>query len=122
MGFNTTVVVLNDALHQIRDDKEFGAKLYSAVLEIARGKTVDISAGGHCNAATVIEQHHADGLHAVLVGGNYGIDLGYVGGYSLNPEEDNGARNLLRQLASNLGFDISLKKRKPLPPRKMVEQ
>lgn len=38
MGFNSTVVVMNDA----------------------RLKTTDVSAGGFVNAATVIETHHAD--------------------------------------------------------------
>lgn len=32
MGYNTTVVVLNDALDAIRDDPEFGKKLYHAIL------------------------------------------------------------------------------------------
>src|SRR5439155_25660805 len=80
MGFNTTVVVLNDALHHIRDDKDFGMKLYNAVTMIGRGWQ-DVSAGSHCNAARVIETHHADCMHAVLVGGNSGVDLDYVGGY-----------------------------------------
>ena len=72
MGYNTTVVVLNDALDQIRDDPEFGQKLYDAILRVQRGKPVDVSAGYHCNAATVIETHHADYKVLVEVGGNYG--------------------------------------------------
>jgi hypothetical protein len=76
MGFNSTVVVMNDALDMIRDDPQFGERLYRAVLEVGRGKPVDVSAhtkrGIHCNAATVVESHHADYDVFVKVGGNYG--------------------------------------------------
>jgi hypothetical protein len=76
MGWNTTVVVINDALDMIRDDPEFGRRLYDAVLKVQRGKPVDVAAhskrGIHCNAATVIETHHADHDVLVKVGGNYG--------------------------------------------------
>lgn len=75
MGYNTTVVVLNDALDQIRDDPDFGRKLYEAILKVQRGKPVDVSAGYHVNAATVIETHHADQTAFVAVGGNYGVVL-----------------------------------------------
>ena len=73
MGWNTTVVVLNDALTDIRDDPEFGRKLYDACLEAVARKPVDVSAGCHCNAATVIETHHADQMVLVRVGGNMGV-------------------------------------------------
>lgn len=76
MGFNTTVVVMNDALDAIRDDPGFGRRLYDAVLKLQHGKTVNVAARGlhriHCNAATVIETHHADYFVTVKVGGNYG--------------------------------------------------
>ena len=76
MGWNTTVVVMNDALDCIRDDAEFGRRLYEAVLDARKGKPVDVAAHGkhaiHCNAATVIETHHADYDVTVVVGGNTG--------------------------------------------------
>jgi hypothetical protein len=76
MGFNTTVVVMNDALDMIRNDPQFGARLADAVLRVTRGKPVDVAAHGersvHCNAATVIETHHADYMVLVRVGGNFG--------------------------------------------------
>lgn len=77
MGFNTTVVVLNDALSFIKDDPEFGRRLYEAVLAVERGKPVDVAAhaaggGIHCNAATVIETHHSDYFVTVKVGMNSG--------------------------------------------------
>lgn len=78
MGFNTTVVVMNDALDMIRDDPEWGRRLYNAILKVQFGKPVDVPAhstngrGVYCNAATVIESHHADHFVTVRVGQNYG--------------------------------------------------
>ena len=76
MGFNTTVVVMNDALAQIEHDPEFGKNLARAIYEVQRGKPVDVPACGersvHCNAATVIESHHADYMVLVEVGRNSG--------------------------------------------------
>ena len=77
MGWNTTVVVLNDALEQIKNDPSFGKKLAAACSHrVITDGPVDVSAGNHCNAAAVIETHHADVTKVVLVGGNYGEDLG----------------------------------------------
>ena len=77
MGYNTTVVVMNDALDMIRDDPDFGRRLHDAVLRVQRGKPVDVAAhsskgGVHCNAATVIETHHSSYFVTVRVGENYG--------------------------------------------------
>lgn len=73
MGFNTTVLVLNDALHHIENDPEFGRKLVQAIQAVSRGSQVDISSNGHCNAATVIESHHADYDVLVKIGGNRAV-------------------------------------------------
>lgn len=79
MGYNTTVVVLNDALSFIENDAEFGSRLARAISEAATngGKPVNVAArssqgGIHCNAATVIESHHADYFVTVKVGRNCG--------------------------------------------------
>lgn len=76
MGFNTTVVVMNDALSAIESDSAFGERLVRAILEVQRGKPVDVAAHGrrsiHANAATVIESHHADYFVTVRVGMNSG--------------------------------------------------
>lgn len=110
MGYNSTVIVLNDALHEIRNDAEFGKKVAEAIshLSVDR-KPIDIWAGSHCNAATVIETHHADGIKLIAVGGNCGQELGYVGGYRSTPED------MLRNLADSLGYRLVKKPTKKTP-------
>ena len=107
MGYNSTLLILNDALHQIANDKEFGRKVADAIshLSVDR-KPVDISSGGHCNAATAIETHHADSIKLIAVGGNCGQDLGYVGSYRSE------ALDMLQSLADSLGYRVVRKKQK----------
>lgn len=113
MGFNTTIVVLNDALRQIEEDKDFGKKLVEGILKkTLHGDTVYVSAGNHANPVTIVEMHHADSNHLVMVGGNTGTDLGYVSGYRLDPETDEGKQTLLRNLAFKFGYHIAIKQRR----------
>jgi len=56
MGFNTTLMILNDSFGAIQRDPE---TFVSGILgKMADGG--DISVGGHCNAATVMNTAHAD--------------------------------------------------------------
>lgn len=103
MGYNTTIIVLNDALHEIETDTDFGRKLAQAVRGLSVGKRGTIGAGCHANAATAIETHHADGIHLIAIGGNTGQDLGYMGGYRCNEVD------LLKSLADKLGYRVSKK-------------
>jgi hypothetical protein len=114
MGYNTTVVVLNDALQAIAEDSEFGNKLKDAISVVNSvpayrpSSVLDVSAMGHANAATVIETHHADYLQAVAVGGNMGVNLGYAGYYDLwnQPVE------MLKCLAEQHGYTLRKKSTK----------
>jgi len=76
MGYNTTVVILNDALSDIASDPEFGRRLADAINGLRAGTPENVAAHGkhgiHCNAAIVIESHHADYDVTVVVGGNRG--------------------------------------------------
>ena len=112
MGCNITVVVLTDALEQIKNDKEFGKKLVEAVHNLnapADQRVMHplyISAGNHCNAATVIEDHHADQVKVIAVGGNMGSVIGYGGNWKNMREGDENKENILRSLAAELGFQL----------------
>ena len=76
MGYNTTVVILNDALSEIATDPEFGRRLADAIKRLRAGDPEIVAAYGkhsiHGNAAIVIESHHADYDVTVVVGGNRG--------------------------------------------------
>ncbi len=109
MGFNTTVLVQNDALGAIENDTEFGKKLSNAIgmlsLRMHDEHGVDISSGGNVNAATVLETHHADNIAIVAVGGNYATMLHQVGGrISHHKVEDQ--EKLLKEWADKLGFRL----------------
>jgi hypothetical protein len=107
MGYNTTVIVNNDALNEIRDDKNFGEKVYNAALGITNErKPIGVDSGCHCSAATVIETHHADRIKLIAVGGNYATDLGDVGNYSATPEA------MLKSFAESLGYRVVKKSKK----------
>jgi len=74
MGYNTTVVIMNDALGAIGDDPDFGKNLANAVCKAVSKKDCPVRVGalGHSTAALVIETHHADVEVLVRVGGNQG--------------------------------------------------
>jgi hypothetical protein len=78
MGFNTTVVVMNDALTDIEFDPDFGKNLAAAIRNISCfGGPINVAThstkcGVHCNPVSVIETHHADYDVLVRVGGNRG--------------------------------------------------
>ncbi len=117
MGYNTTVIVLNDALHEIENDPLFGRKLGEAIARLSLGNKVvgdhgvDISAGSHVNAATAIESHHADYNAIVAVGGNCATVIGMTYGHHHRDEDK---EVILRQLANELGFSL---RRKPKATR-----
>tara|TARA_Y100000310_G_scaffold317661_1_gene370764 strand:+ start:967 stop:1395 length:429 start_codon:yes stop_codon:yes gene_type:complete len=117
MGFNTTVVVLNDALHQIQEDPEFGKRLHKSIGELGGGsnvRNVDVPAihgnSVHCNAATVIETHHVDETTIIAVGGNMGKQIGNVFcSANADPLE------IVKQLADQLGYTLHKKRIPPCP-------
>jgi hypothetical protein len=76
VGYNTTVVIMNDALSEIEADAGFGKRLAEAIKRLSNGSPETVAAFGdncvHCNAALVIETHHAGHDVLVSVGGNTG--------------------------------------------------
>lgn len=122
MGFNTSVLILNDALHSLDDDLEFGPRLKRAIQEVwGRTASIDVRIGNHVNACQVIETHHADHYVPVLIGGNCGIPIlgTYLSWATKEPE-----LKLLEELARKLGYDLHKKprKRSPKADPHLVEQ
>lgn len=106
MGYNTTIVVLNDALEDISNDHTFGRKLSEAIREqpLRRGERIDITAGCHGNAAHVVESHHADQTAIITVGGNLGICQHTSYGWRHN--ETATQIELCQKWAKALGFEL----------------
>lgn len=105
MGYNTTVVVYNDALGTIAKDPEFGKNLAKAISQMTgRDEHIDVPSGSHANAAMVVETHHADNTALITVAANLGIKHLEVGGW--NHHETAGQERVLREWAHRLGFDL----------------
>lgn len=108
MGFNTPVLILNDALHLIENDSQFGKKIADAA---ANNKTTDIGVGGHANAATVYPAEHADIVQVMAFGGNHASVLTKLhnGGRHYTSDEQ---VKLLEDLADTYGFRLVKKTKK----------
>lgn len=75
MGWNSVIVVLNDRLHEIENDPEFGKKLAQAIREHSYPKQ---HRQEYITGQTqVISCCHADTMQIVAVGANTGRVLGY---------------------------------------------
>lgn len=95
MGFNTAVMVLNDCLHEIEKDPEFGRKLSEEVREAYSRRGHD---GWH-NSFSVLPSQHADWDQLVVIGQN-----------RMRRFEDIKAEErdaLLKRLARDAGYRLS---------------
>lgn len=105
MGYNTPVMILNDAMSNLKTDADVGRKMYEAMLLSSRpeyrNRGVDFSIGNHCNGGMVLPSRHADETRLIAVGGNYMTDIGSVWGASMDDPEA-----LCRALAEKLGFRL----------------
>ncbi|MFL5303054.1 MAG: hypothetical protein ACJ79R_22210 [Anaeromyxobacteraceae bacterium] len=108
MGFNSTVVVLNDCLGAIEKDRAFGRNLADAIrrMHLRPGAPAEVCADNCVNAAAVVEQHHCDGRVVVMVGGNTGWSL------SSDREWTADDVTVLRNVAERHGYTLT-RKRKP---------
>lgn len=74
MGYNTQVLILNDALGNIEaNPEEFVQRLVSTIHRSVRGDVdhLDVGVAGHANAATVIPTAHADFTRVLVSHGNW---------------------------------------------------
>lgn len=101
MGYQTTIVVLNDAAHMITEDPKFPKKLYDGInaMALRPENPIDVSIGGHVNAVQIVAQEHADVMSIIASGGNSGRVIGH-GRWS------NSDHTLLHNLAALHGFKL----------------
>lgn len=97
MGFNTPIVILNDHLHIIERDEQFGKKLANAIIGASRDR---LSFGGF----SILPSHHADYERILVVGRNTIREL--------RPDD----LEMLRYQFEAMGHTIR-KKRQPKPTR-----
>src|SRR5690348_17262635 len=107
MGYNSALMICNDAMHEIdKDPAGWWQKASRALAEVSRrGSDGTFGHGSHANYFQAICNHHADQVSIVAIGGNQAKVLGY-GSYRDSPEE------LLKALADQLGYRI-VKKSEP---------
>ena len=109
MGFNSTILILNDQLSSIeRDPEGFVKEMVNAISSIGcSGSKRDF----HPGQSTVMSVSHADAVTILAVGGNHSTVLGrvYNGGkhYTVGDQED-----LLRKLVDQHGFRLVRKSKK----------
>lgn len=115
MGFNTVMIVMNDALHAIAEDPDFGKNVSRAEggswgrKRFGDCPTVSVPSGCHVNAAELFPSFHADDLHVFIAGWNGLICVATGRG---RPTEEETQLQLLRQWAEKFGYRLT-KVRKP---------
>lgn len=114
MGYNTTVLILNDALDQIRKNPEqFTEGIYQQILT---GEEGGVSVGNHCNPVHVMKTQHADvprlywtGMNSIMeftpeYAENRGLDrlLETEWGIRIVEQELKDARRLIKSVANKV--------------------
>lgn len=118
MGFNTGILLLNDALYAAEQDKDaFATNLLRAVGEHMsnRGEPLDFAIGNNVNGGTVFHQSHADFVGIYAIGGNYVTPLLTRYNYVHHTYEAKLA--IVREMADELGCRLVAKpktRRKPV--------
>lgn len=99
MGFNTAMIVLNDTVHQIRNDPKVGEAIYLGAINAERGQYMP-------HGLQTLPSCHADTMQIIALGGNTLRAIGYG-------RWDDDDETLLRRLANKLGYRIVRKASKP---------
>ena len=110
MGYNTGVLILNDAIPDITDNPEkFVQNLYQAIRGFGKNP-LDFAIGNHVNGGKVFHCNHADWVGVYAIGGNHTSKLleQFNGGHHHDLDDQ---LSLLDLIADNLGYRLVKKKR-----------
>lgn len=108
MGFNTSLMILNDHLHMLENEQNLGKKIISAVQKLS------VQDGPVCIASgfSAIETHHADVHKLLCCGSNMLTDLNVATVHRSYVEYHDLKLGLLKQFASEMGFDLRKKRKR----------
>ena len=104
MGYNTTVIIMNDAIGQLADPVKGAAfaqeLLRASTTPLRSGEAERVPLGNYYNGAYVLSCKHADNITLLAVGGNFGTEIGslYDAGFKHTKEAAlEAAATILRQ-------------------------
>ena len=102
MGFNSSIMIMNDGLDQIeKNPEQFAEQVKKLICEGDPGQQVGV--GNHANCLELISCHHADMTSVSAVGGNCSNILGYsMFGHST----DAAKVEVLKDVARKLGYEL----------------
>jgi hypothetical protein len=106
MGFQSTIMILNDAMEEIdKDPKGWWQKTKSLITRHNGTKSPEeYGFGTHGNGFTLVDVHHADNTSVIAVGGNHASLLTRL---SKHPHHDEkGQIELLKALAKEHGYRL----------------
>ena len=115
MGFNTTVLILNDTLSRIESDPEDFVKSLCRMAgsgEATGDSPIDFHLGSQSG---VIQTHHADNTAVILVGGNSATVLGVRHGWKHNEPEFQ--IECLKWVLRDLGHEV-----RKMPPQQLERE
>lgn len=110
MGFNSTLFICNDGLHEIEQNPhEFVQKLVQAIQKASPGNTnqINIAVGNFSNVATLVESHHSSSCALIAAGGNHATVLDQMAGQRHDRPSDQ--IEILKRFAEALGYQVSKK-------------
>lgn len=110
MGFNSTLLIRNDGLHEIEaNPEEFVQKLVQAIQKAGPGNMnqIDLAVGNFSNAATVVTVHHASSAALIVSGGNHSTVLDQMPNQRHDRPSDQ--EEILKHLAETLGYTVRKK-------------
>lgn len=108
MGYYTTIIILNDYLNNIRDDKEFGEKLRAACLEsVANDRGTMISCPGVPVVGRAFTSYDTRNVQLLLLS-DHNCKL-----LALDKETNTDLElSMLKQAANKLGYKLVKRKSK----------
>jgi hypothetical protein len=105
MGYNTALLILNDAADGLRTGGEVAHNIYSAMFHSRREgeRATDFGIGSYPSGGSVLPSQHADHVQIVAVGGNYIKPVTTIWNGWRDMADDT---KLLKAMADSMGYRL----------------